>query len=156
MTCDIRLEQLSALLAGELDVTQTQVLRQHIERCPACATLAARLQDIDQQFRSAVDQPVPPEAARRARQAMHAAVQRQPTPEIMTLDEVGQCLRLTPSQLAQILEQLPSFSVAGEVRIRRDRLMQWVKDQEQQAFRDRVRSQAARSIRMAFEQGIAS
>jgi len=156
MTCEIRLEQLSALMAGDLDAAEAQSLRQHIGQCPVCAAAVERLQEIDKKVRAAADRSVPLEIIQRTRQVIHAAVRQPPLPEILTLDEVGQYVRLTPSQLGQMLEHLPSFTVAGEVRIRRDRLTQWIKDQEQQAVRDRVRSQAARSIRMAFEQGIAS
>lgn len=155
MACEVTLERLSALLAGDLDAAQAHLLRQHIGQCPTCTTSIARLQEADRQLRSVAER-VPSAVVQRARQVIRSAVQHQPTPEVMTLEEVAQYLRLGASQLAQVLEQLPSFTVAGEVRVRRDRLMQWINDQEQQAFRDRVRSQAARSIRLAFEQGIAS
>ena len=61
----------------------------------------------------------------------------------MTLDEVGEFLRIGPETLSEIAEELPAFELGGQVRVRRERLLEWVRRREQDYARGAAASWAA-------------
>jgi anti-sigma factor RsiW len=156
MKCDQTVEMLAAYFAGDLPPDAASGIDRHLEGCSACRDVLQRMRRCEAQLRQLGEMPLPEHlASRSARMIADHLLQQRPQ-EILTLREVGQVLRLTPEQVQQIADTLPSFVVVGEVRVRRDRLMQWIQQQEQHSLRDRVRSQTARIVRAAFEKGMAS
>ena len=56
-------------------------------------------------------------------------------PEIMTPAQVCDFLQLTPDKFDEVVERLPGFEIAGELRFRRTRIVEWIERRE--ADRDR-------------------
>jgi hypothetical protein len=96
--------------------------------------LAARVQaqlTVDRLLPS-LPRPTPsPAGLLRVRQALTEAMHPAGDSEIMTLPEVAAFLRLPESELGGILEELPAFELAGQLRIRRTRLLEWIAQREQ-------------------------
>ena len=51
-------------------------------------------------------------------------------PEIMTPAEVAAFLRIPLDDLEEVFDELPSFEFAGHVRVRRERLLEWIEQRE--------------------------
>jgi hypothetical protein len=51
-------------------------------------------------------------------------------PDIVTLEEAARLLRLSSDELAKNLDSAPHFTVAGQIRFRKDALDEWMKAQE--------------------------
>ena len=64
----------------------------------------------------------------------------------MTLDEVAAFLRIDPSDLGEVAEELPAFELGGQVRVRRERLIEWIQQRERAYTRQAGESWAAREM----------
>jgi len=82
------------------------------------------------------------------------ATRATPRPEIMTLDEAAAFLRISPDELGEIAEELPAFELAGRIRVRRSRLIEWVARREADYARDTAASRVARVTAGRFEEGV--
>lgn len=51
---------------------------------------------------------------------------------MLDIEEVAQLLQLTMPQLLEIVEDLPSFEVAGRLRFRKERILEWIDTKEEQ------------------------
>lgn len=73
----------------------------------------------------------PPAAALLEVRRALGAVTRPPRDcDVMTLDDVRDMLRLSPAELEQLVPELPLFELAGQLRIRRQRLIEWIEGRE--------------------------
>ena len=88
-----------------------------------------------------------------ARRAVSRVLRRPHTPEVMTLDEVAAFLRVGPDELAEVVELLPAFELAGRIRVRRARLIEWIEQRERDYTRQATGSWAARAAGEEFQQG---
>jgi len=50
--------------------------------------------------------------------------------EILDLEEAATLLKLHMSDFIKLVEQLPSFEIAGKIRFRRSKLMEWIEQKE--------------------------
>ncbi len=64
-------------------------------------------------------------------------------PEIMTLEEAADFLRVPRRAIGEIVEDLPAFEVAGEIRVRRSKLLEWIERRERASARSRAESQVS-------------
>jgi len=140
--CEIAYEQLAALAAGDLEGDVRAQLSQHVEQCERCRSRLSALAEADEALASVRPVTPPAEALLAARRAISDEL-RSRAPEIMTLEEVGEFLRVTPEQLGEIVEELPAFEIAGQIRIRRARLTQWLEQRERDYTRQSAASWAA-------------
>jgi anti-sigma factor RsiW len=126
MRCHVEPIQWVLYLDGELTADEASHLEAHRRVCPACRRRLARLQQADQALRLETSRDLP--AAALARCFPVRAVS--PRPEIMDLPEVAQYLRLSLDDLDQVLDQVPTFEIAGQVRVRRAALNAWIEQRE--------------------------
>jgi len=140
--CEITYEQLAALAAGDLEADEAAKLGQHVEQCDRCRDRLAALANADQALAS-VHPVTPPAGALLAARRAFSDELRSRAPEIMTLEEVGEFLRVTGEQLGEIVEELPAFEIAGQIRIRRARLTEWLEQRERDYTRQSAASWAA-------------
>ena len=145
MNCEIEYDELSGLAGGELDAVRAVELRRHLGACEHCRERLAALNRADDMLKALPPVRPPAEAVLAARRALAAEVRPAPASEIMTLDEVAEFLRITPEQLGEVVEELPAFELAGQIRIRRQRLIEWVQQRERDYTRQAAESWAARS-----------
>ena len=89
------------------------------------------------------------------RRALSDALGRSCGPEIMTLAEVAAYLRLSPEEMGEIIEELPAFELAGQVRVRRAKLREWVEQRERQFASAAAMSWTTRALALDSEKGAA-
>lgn len=156
MKCDFSYEDLAQYAAGELGAVTAAELAEHLAGCPQCTRRLAALTQADAALRALP--PVAPaaEALLTCRHALAQELRRGPEPEVMTLDQVGAYLALEPAALAEIAGELPAFELAGQVRIRRSKLLEWIAQRERDYQRHQLTSRLSRDQASAnAEEGIA-
>ena len=84
------------------------------------------------------------------RRALSAQVRGAHAPELMTLDEVAEFLRITLDNLEEIVLELPAFELAGQLRVRRSKLLEWVEAREHAWAASSAQSQVARILSDTF------
>lgn len=134
---DLHLSRLD--LGDPLDPDDAAALSAHLQTCARCQQVQAEHAQLSRLLDAHAQRPpqLAAPAAASALRAVHAALARErspdPAPEIMTLDEVAALLRVSRDDLDLELHSLPVFEFAGQLRVRRARLMAWIEAREQQA-----------------------
>jgi hypothetical protein len=148
--CDVTYEELARLAARELDADRAAELGQHAQACEACRRRLAALEAVD----SALDRlpRLEPSAAAvlGVRRTLSREVRGGDEPELMTLDEVAGFLRISLDELEEIVLDLPAFELAGQLRVRRAKLAEWIEARERAYSRSRAQSEVARILADAF------
>ena len=145
MDCKIDYEELAAFAAGELEGELEGEIGRHLGECERCRTRLAALEKTDEALKRVGPYRPSAGALLRIRGALAQEVRGPAGLEIMTLAEAGEFLRLTGKQLGEIAGELPAFELAGQIRIRRTRLIEWLQQREQAYARQAAASWAARS-----------
>jgi len=146
VNCDVTYEELAAMTAGDLEAERAGVIREHLPGCERCRRRLAALERADEAL-AALRPPGPsPSAVLAARRAVAEEVRPAGGEQIMTLSEAAAFLRIGEEELGEILDELPAFELAGRVRIRRSRLIEWIAQRERDYARRRAASWAARAM----------
>jgi len=141
MDCKTSYEELAAFAAGD-----AEHLGRHVRACAACRERLAVLERVDRDLRL-LPRPEPSAGAvLAARRAVTRETRGTGGPEVMTLDEVAEFLRVPPDALADVVGELPAFEVGGQVRVRRARLVEWIAERERAYTRGRAESEVARAL----------
>ena len=145
MTCDILYEDLAAFVAEELEPDREAAIREHVSDCTSCRQRITALNRTDAMLRSL--RPVAPNSSAilSARRSLSEIVHGPQVSEIMTLEETANFLKITSEQLGEIMEDLPAFELAGQIRVRRTRLIEWIQQRERNFTRQVSESWAARA-----------
>ncbi|MCE9591091.1 MAG: zf-HC2 domain-containing protein [Planctomycetes bacterium] len=136
MACSVTYDELAAYASGECEAGRGAEIARHLAVCEACRGRMHAIAAADR----ALAAPPRWEPSAGAVLAASRAIARATAPPapiepgIMTLEEVGRHLRLNPEQLDEIVETLPAFEIAGQVRVRRQKLYEWI-DQRERMFR---------------------
>jgi anti-sigma factor RsiW len=146
MGCDVAYEELSAFAAGDLEAERARPLEAHVAVCTACSARLKAIRSLDARLRALPRVEPPPAAILNARRALSAELRGARAPEIMTLEEVAEYLRVSPGDLADVASDLPAFELAGQIRVRRSRLVEWIERREQAYTRTRIESEAAHMV----------
>ncbi len=151
MTCNISYIELSEYQAGN----GSERVRQHLAECPACRHRLEALTRTDAALRSIPRVSPSDEAALRVRQNLAQEIRGADRPEIMTLTDVADFLRLSPAQLDEIIGELPAFELGGQIRVRRTRLLEWIEHREREFQQSTLESEIARSTSRFSVRGVA-
>jgi anti-sigma factor RsiW len=143
--CDVTYEELAAYAAGETGPTRQAEIAEHISQCERCRRRLAALKAADAALAGVRAERPPPAVVLAARRALAEQTRPQPPAEIMTIEEAAEFLRLSSEQIAEVAESLPAFELAGQVRIRRTRLIEWIQQRESDYCRTVTASWAARA-----------
>ena len=132
MTCDMLEEDLARHAAGECDPGRAREIEAHLARCPQCQRRLRSIRKVDESL--GILPPLAPPATTilSLRRAIAEAIGARPAPEIMTLEDVAGLLRISPGDMEEFAEDLPAFEIAGHVRVRRARLIEWIEQRERQ------------------------
>lgn len=155
MKCDTSYEELAAYASGDTTPERAKALCGHISRCDVCRKHLESLRQADIVLVALPRFQPSASAVLEAHRAISEATRPVQEPEIMTLGETAEFLRLTPEQLGEILEELPAFEIAGQVRVRRSRLIEWVQQREQLYVRRNMASWADRARAGEIGKGVA-
>ena len=148
MECDISYEDLAAFAAGD-----AEHLVEHVRTCPACRERLAAMERVDRDLRL-LPRPEPSAGAvLAARRAVARETRGVAGPEIMTLAEVTEFLRVPPDALAEVAGELPAFEIGGQVRVRRARLIEWIAGRERAYAKALAESEVARLVANIWQGG---
>ena len=155
MNCNVTYEELAAYASAELPAERQAEIGRHVPRCDACRRRMESVRAADAALAALPRFRPPAGAILAARRAISAAVRDRPATEIMTLEEAAEFLRITPDQLGEIVESLPAFELAGQVRIRRGRLLECLEQRERDFTRQMSESWVAGSRVIGVGKGVA-
>lgn len=149
MICTVTREALSAHALGEGTPEERHRLDEHLRRCPSCQTIVTEFEVLGSLCRKASPPPLSPTASLRLLAGIRAALGEGstslPDHDVLTLEEVAAYLRIEGEDLVSELPGMPTFEIAGRVRIRRDRLLAWIEERERQARSRRLLSVVSES-----------
>ena len=151
MSCVIDDEQLIAWIDGDLPEASAQAIASHVRECDRCRQRAATIRQADAALRSRQRDVPPAHAMLATRRALDQALRPLIAPEIMSLDEVAGFLRISGEQMAELMDDLPAFELAGQVRVRRTSLLQWLAERERDYRREANASWIARCTAVAIK-----
>ncbi|MGD2174366.1 MAG: zf-HC2 domain-containing protein [Candidatus Brocadiaceae bacterium] len=146
MSCEITYEQLARFTAGDLEPNEAAEVRDHVEGCAECRRRVESLRRIDRGLNSL--RRIEPSASvlMAARRLLSAETRGRSGPEIMTLQEVAEFLRVPEDALEPVADELPAFEIGGHIRVRRTRLVEWIETREHAYARARAESEVARAL----------
>jgi len=153
MTCDLAHEELAEFASGDVDDSRAAVIRQHLAECDACRRRLELLSQVDAALRLLPRTEPSAAALLKVRRILSAEIRGSATPEILTLDDVARFLHITDDALGEIVEELPAFEIAGQIRIRRARLLEWIEQRELSFMRSTTQSQVSRMLSRVLVQG---
>lgn len=136
MNCPLADDILLADADGDLGAGDAASVRRHVDECASCHRRLAQLRRSDALLREAAQVDVPAGLLRRVRGAVADDTGLGKASDVMTLEETSAFLRLSLADMDELVDQLPVFELAGRLRIRRSRLLEWI------AQRERAQSQA--------------
>lgn len=155
MDCNVTYEELAAWKAGDLPSLRSRRLKVHTAACATCRKRLATFEQADLLLHS-MSSPAPAAAAILAARRRLATVTRAgPASEIITMEEVAEFLRLTPEQVGELIDELPAFELAGQIRIRRQKLLDWIEQRERGYTRAAVASWTAQTANWRAQKGVA-
>jgi len=142
MECEECRQRLSEFAAGETPQHEAAAVQEHVEQCAACARLLAAMRATADLVEALPDEEPPRSLVLRilGRVEELSAPDLAEAPEIMTLEQAARFLQVPPAKLESELVTLPAFEIAGELRIRRDRLLTWVEERERARERMQIYS----------------
>jgi hypothetical protein len=155
MTADLTDEELAAYAAGDCAPDAARRIEEELGRDGSVRRRLHAIRRADAALRALPRRGPSAAALLDARRALAAETRTGVAPEVMTLDEVAAFLRVSTDDLAELVEELPAFEVAGRVRVRRARLLDWLERREHSYARNQLASRAARSLAAAGWKGVA-
>jgi len=144
--CDVTYEELARLADGEFDPERAGELGEHVKSCGACRQRLDALEKADAALGSLPRLQPSASAVLKTRRLLSREVRGGAEPEIMTLDEVAEFLRISLDELEEVVLELPAFELAGQLRVRRGRLLEWIEARERAYTRSSAQSEVARIL----------
>ena len=155
MDCDVAYEVLVAFADGDLDETRQLEIDRHVTACEKCRERLQAVLASDAVLTSMKRLEPSAGATLSARRALAEVIRRPQLAEIMTLDEAADFLRITLDQLGELVEELPAFELAGQIRLRRERLIEWIQQRERDYVRQGAASWVSRAAAVHIGKGVA-
>ena len=156
MTCDYEYEELAAFAAGDVDADREAQIRRHLEDCETCRLRLGTIRQADTALRSLRPHRPSADALLNIRRALSTEVRGAATPEIMTLEEVAAFLRIEQDELQEVVSELPAFELAGRMRVRKAKLLEWIERRERRYLQAAAASDLAMAIKLHLHKGVAS
>jgi len=150
-------EQLARLVSAELNPTDAERMHRHIDDCAQCSDRVQTLTKVDELLASLPVAEPSATALLDVRRELARENNTSREPEILTLEEVAEFLRLSPEEFGEIAPELPAFELGGRVRVRRSRLLTWIEEREQRYRYTTLdgRLSANRNTVLDFKEGVA-
>ncbi|MHC5056602.1 MAG: anti-sigma factor [Planctomycetota bacterium] len=155
MRCEVTYEELALLDAGEVDDGRAGELAAHVAACAECGRRLDDLREADTVMTGLRREEPSAAAVLETRRALSREVRGCGEPEIMTLDEAAEFLRVDARELDIQEWGLPVFEIGGRLRVRRARLVEWIEQRERAFARGSAASEVARIVGGDFGKGVA-
>ena len=146
MDCELSYEELAAYASDGLPPERAAEVERHVGGCAECRRRLAALRRADARLRAMPRLRPSAGALLRTRRALSEELRPRPAPEVMTLEEVAEFLRVELDDLRDVVSQLPAFEVGGRIRVRRENLIEWVARRERVYARSTAESDVARIL----------
>ena len=143
MNCNVDYEELAQYAAGDAETERAREIEGHLSSCEACRHRLKALGEVDAGLRLLPRLEPRAAAVLQSRRLLSREVRGADAPEIMTLEEAADFLRVPRRAIGEIVEDLPAFEVAGEIRVRRSKLLEWIERRERASARSRAESQVS-------------
>lgn len=155
MSCGITYEELAGFAENDLPDERQAAIERHVATCQTCRQRLAAFKTVDGALRrmSAAQPSAGTILATRRLLAEETRPKREP--EILTLEEVAEFLRIDPEELRPFVADLPAFELGGQIRVRRSKLLEWVEQREQQFSRGNIAGAMARIRSGGLQKGVA-
>ncbi len=128
--------QFDAYWDDALDSGERQAFEVHLADCPDCQKKQQTAQSLKKNLQAALNQTLPETADLRIRKALRDELTPKSIPDdILDIEDAARLLKISVSEIASLLDQLPCLNISGKIRFRRDRLLQWAVDQEEERSR---------------------
>lgn len=150
MRCDITYEELARWSSGEISSARSREIEDHAARCEHCRRRLESLREVDRTLPVLPRNEPSARALLNVRRALSAELRGEAGPDVMTIEEVAEFLRVSPEELERISDELPAFELAGRIRVRRAKLLEWVEQRERNFMRTTIESEAARLLAGVF------
>jgi anti-sigma factor RsiW len=125
----------------ELNSEEISRFSDHLETCDGCRKKLTLLIAVRKSLLTALDTALPDDADLKIRKKLRAEMLPDPLPnDILDIDDVAGLLKIPVSELITIIDLLPGFEVAGRLRFRRDRIMDWIRQREPELAGKRMAS----------------
>ena len=146
-------EELAGFVSGDVEESRVRIIEAHVSECQACRRRLEVLSQVDSSLNQLHRSEPPASALLKARRILSAELRASETPEIMTLDDIARFLRVDDDALGEIVEDLPAFEIAGEIRVRRAKLIKWVEQRELAYMKSTTQSGVSRILSRVLAQG---
>lgn len=154
MKCPVTHEELAMWLSGDCDPERAIEMASHVNSCRECVGRVTVLRKVDERLRALVTVEPSSSCSRRVLEAAWEETRRSRPQEIMTLEEVAAFLRIPLDDLEEVVEELPTFEIAGHVRVRRAKLTEWIERRERQRRKSITESELAQALAGIARQGV--
>jgi hypothetical protein len=134
MTCAECRNLLSACEAGELAEPEEKLVQEHVKACAECGRLRTAMRAMMRTLNALEDPPPPQRLTLGVMNAPALGPNPEPreAPEIMTPEDLARFLRLAPDDLEDVIGLIPGFEIAGRLRFRKARVLEWIEAREKQ------------------------
>ena len=132
MICCVSAEELELLACGELVQGRAAELEAHLEVCAECRAYLQAMHKLDGLLGSVPRHALSPGDMLETRRLLARELSRGGAADVLTLEQVATLLKLSTEEFAKVAPSLPAFEVGGRVRIRRERLSEWIAERERQ------------------------
>ena len=145
MNCPWTDEELAARASGDLPAEAAQSLDDHLRRCDSCCRRLEAIRCVDAAL-SVLPRHLPSMTSMlQVRRSLAAQTRGRSEPEILTLEELAEFLRVSLEELGEVVDTLPAFELGGQVRVRRAMLLEWLEHRERLYRNANIQSQASRA-----------
>ena len=145
MNCEQCQELLSEFEAGELTEEQAANVHKHVEQCNECSELLKAIEVSTELVCELADEE--PSRAMSLRVLGKVDEMLAPdltdAPDILTPELLAKFLGISLEQLEDDIHLIPGFEIAGNLRFRKERVIEWIEERE----RDRERQRLYRQIK---------
>ena len=145
MTCNVSYEELAAFAVRDASPERTPWLQEHVQQCPTCQKKLNALAELDGALRRLPRAAPSGQAVLNVRRALSRGMPSR-EPEIMTLQEVADFLRISLEDLYETVDELPAFELAGRILVRRAKLVEWIQTREKAYRRQTIQSEITRGL----------
>jgi excisionase family DNA binding protein len=145
MRCTHIEDLLPAFLEEDLSPQENLTVEEHLKGCENCQQFMARLESLDQCFehlssfnsQSSLDFQVGESSLMADRKVLLEQILRvsdgrvqEPHGDILTPEEVASYLKVSVAAVYEMASEMPFFYFGNDLRIRRERLVKWIDEQE--------------------------
>lgn len=155
MDCDVSYEELAAFTAGDLAARRHGEINEHLLRCQNCRARLDALERADEALGELTPAKPSPSTLAATRRVLAQATGTEAAAQIMTLGQVARFLQISTEQLGEIVDTLPAFELAGQIRVRRAKLLEWIEQRERDHTRQAAASWAAQARSKSWQVDVA-